>query len=443
MLIRMADQKAAPSWAIICAALLICGCRGEAPDHITVKPEVPAHYRDDPSIVAQHFADYEVLSLRPSSDPGHFSVLLKGKSGVVKLDDVDLRPFVPRVPAITKGNELLTEIALQQRELNRFDTTMPRLADGTTPHLANNCLRSGLWEFYLTRPGSTPGTDEKFYHSWFEFPSDLYARLFIQETGLDYASYKSLLAHYARLEGLPIDLDFVRKTLSQTVVPLGRINFHENEQILLLPEQLRKLKLVVSRNLNTYAEFHAAANQPVQLASFRPPGLYSTKRPVKFDFSFLASPTGVTHRVVKEPAANAKSLDELEINFAHGLNWKLAMRWPFVRITRGLKLVIGGIDLTALPIIRGDSPGDDELTHLTFGFGTPEVYGSYDFRLAEFEREPSTYLLLLDRDNKYVDNHTTGLDRVYLPRRASGSIELYIVAYEREAIVAHWTLPKV
>ncbi len=427
--------------AIIGVAILIGGCGSEAPDRIAVRPEDPAQYRDDPSIVAPRFADYEVLSLRPSSAPGHFDVVLKGKSGVVKLDGVDLRPFVPRVPAIAKGNQLLSEIALQQRELNRFDTSMPRQADGTIPHLANNCLRSGLWEFYLTRPGSRAGTEEKFYHSWFEFPSEVYADLFKQETRLDYSSYKSLLAHYARLEGLPVDLDFIRKTRTETRIPLDRIKLREDEQTLRLPEQQLKLKLLVTRGLRTYGDFHAPANQPIEVASFRPPGVYSTSKPVKFDLSFLARPTQVIRRSVQEPRVGERQFDELEFDFSRRLKWKLAMHWPFVRITHGLKLVMGGIDLNSLPIIRGDKATDDELKHLTFGLGTPEIYGSYEFRLAEFEQEPSTYLLLLDRDDKYVDNHTTGLDRVYMGRRADGSVEVYFVAYEREAIVAHWTLP--
>jgi hypothetical protein len=50
------------------------------------------------------------------------------------------------------------------------------------------------------------------------------------------------------------------------------------------------------------------------------------------------------------------------------------------------------------------------------------------------------YLLLLDRDGKCVDNHSTGVDRVYLGRREDGRVELYAVSCEREAVVAHWTL---
>jgi hypothetical protein len=424
---------------LLSCAFLVAACHRSS-DKILVRPEDPARYGDDPSVNASHFSDYTVLgiSARPKN-PGHFDIALSGKSGILQLRDIDLRPFVPRVPLIARGNELLTEIALEQREYNRFDTSLPPQTGGIVPHLANNCLNAGLWELYLTKP-EEGGIQRKFYHSWFEFPSDFYRSLFRQETGLDYSSYSSLLDHYQKLEGLSVDLSYLRTVRSATEIPPQMIDTHQSEPVLRLPEQQRKLKLVVTKDIRTYGDFAAPARQPIKFAWFRPPGIYSTAKPVKADLSFLGRVADAKWRRVSETRL-AQEHDELEIDFERGTNWKLALRWPFVRITHGLRLVLGGIDLDRLPMIRSEQPRDSELGRVTFGIGTPEVYASYSFRLAEFEQEPSTYLLLLDRDGKYVDNHTTGLDRVYIGRRSDGRIELYLVAYEREAIVAHFTIP--
>ena len=65
--------------------------------------------------------------------------------------DLDLRWFVPRIPALAKANDTLTRVALMQREFNRNETKFGAVGDFAETKIANNCLRAGLWELVLEK----------------------------------------------------------------------------------------------------------------------------------------------------------------------------------------------------------------------------------------------------------------------------------------------------
>lgn len=414
-----------------------------------MRQENPAAYKEDASINARHFAHFARLAITPEpNSPGHFNFILSGKSGTIRLNDIDLLAFVPRVPAIAKGDRMLTDIAIQEHEYNRYDTAIAVPGKpGVTAHLANNCLNAGLWELYLTRRNPQGKHAVQFYHGWFNFPAGLYRRLFKRKNGLDYSKFSWLMNHFAPLEGLHVNLNDLRKVRAQHTIPLTEFKTHLNQPVLRLDEQRRKLKLVLTKGLRTYGDFAAPKNQPVKVTCFCPPGMYMYSHPKKFNYSFLGRISKVVVRKVSEPALHSNS-DEIEVDFKRGTHWHLALsggfpwiHWPPVRVTHGLKLVLGGIDFNKLPVITSDQPTSAELRHIFFGIGTPVVYAPYKVRMARAEQQPSAYLLLLDRNDRYVDNHSTTGDGVYLGRRPDGRIEIYMVSYEREAIVAHWTLP--
>jgi hypothetical protein len=409
-------------------------------DQISVLQEDPGRYADDPSLHARHFSHYGTLSIEPVEDQrGRYTLTLRGASGMIELSSVDLRILVPRLPEIAKGNEILTEIALQQDELNRVDVTMPALKGGVVPHIANNSLRAGLWEFYLTRRSSAQGPPEHFYRAWFEFPAAYYEMLFRENTGMDYSSYSWLLGYYEELEGLPVALGYLRKVLSESVIPSDAIEIHTDQPVLHLPEQEGKRKLLITQGFTTYKDFSDPRNQPIRMAAFRAPGVYSSTRTATFDLSFLGRLSQVVWRRVYEPKLD-RPYDELELDFSRLPQWRLTWSWPFIRVTRDVRLIVGGLEFARLPVIRSPEPADSELKHVSFGIGTPEVYSTYQGLLRQFDQQPSTYLLLLDRSGKYINNELAGLGGVYLGRREDGRIEIYAVSYEREAIVAHWTL---
>lgn len=44
----------------------------------------------------------------------------------------------------------------------------------------------------------------------------------------------------------------------------------------------------------------------------------------------------------------------------------------------------------------------------------------------------------MDENDRYVDNHTLGLDQIYLSRLEDGTFVMYLVSYERIMLLAHW-----
>ncbi|HMP53433.1 MAG TPA: hypothetical protein PKD05_17925, partial [Candidatus Melainabacteria bacterium] len=112
--------------------------------------------------------------------------------------------------------------------------------------------------------------------------------------------------------------------------------------------------------------------------------------------------------------------------------------WPFVISREGLRVILGGWTLDDIPLATEQPVPASEFAHFTFGIGTPEIYSSYESRLADLNREKTAYLLLVDENDRYVDNHSLGLDQIYLSRLADGTFLMYLVSYERIMLIAHW-----
>ena len=126
---------------------------------------------------------------------------------------MDLSLLVPRIPALARGNETLTRVALIQREFNRNEVHNP-LPDGRDLSIANNCLERGLWEIKLARPEG--GKTVTLFHAWFTFPDEEYARLFGQlNAGAAYSKYSSSLAKYPGMGGFGLPLEDLRRVRSE------------------------------------------------------------------------------------------------------------------------------------------------------------------------------------------------------------------------------------
>jgi hypothetical protein len=111
-----------------------------------------------------------------------------------------------------------------------------------------------------------------------------------------------------------------------------------------------------------------------------------------------------------------------------------------IAFANGLRLVVADRDLGALPA-RDKAPDNDKDTlRLTFGIGTPDIYATLAERSAEAAAERPNWLFLLGKDGKHADNHQTGVDRVFCWSDPK-TLHLYLVGYERIAVVAHLAVP--
>lgn len=381
---------------------------------IPVRPEEAGGYRANPSTLATPLRqDLTSLTLT-RADEGSFALDL-GDSAF-RLPPVDLALLVPRVPVYARQDEDLVRFALLQREFNRNEVKFGPAGEAADFKLANNCLRTDLWEVMLDK--KVENGNAMFFHGWFDFPRDEYAHLFAELNGRTYRSCEELLARYPTIGGMNAPLAALRSVKNER--PLT-VKAFPDETPIRFGEQKRKAKLVVTQGIATYADFCAAKNQPIRTARFSEPGVYDLDQPVQFDLAWLARPELALWRSVETRSGPAS---ELEIAFANGYRLLLADR-----------------DLATLPARAAAPENDKDTLRLTFGIGTPDIYATLAERTSEQAVERPNWLFLLGADGKHVDNHQAGVDRVFLWNENGTTLHLYLVGYERIAVVAHLAVP--
>lgn len=402
------------------AAFAACSATPDA-SRAAMKPEEAGGYRGNPNKPYGQLAqDLTAIELLPQDD-GRYTLRAAPTPGAPEWKDVDLRWFVPRVPAIAKGNETLTRVALMQREFNRNETKFGAVGDFAESKIANNCLRAGLWELVLEKK-KDDGSTGMVYHGWFDFPLDHYAKVFQAANGMSFDAARALVLGYPAFSGFKFPVDQLRTVEREVVVPAAQIDQHLGDKLQRLPEQTRKAHLVLNPGIETYGDYVKAENQPIRVAEFSEPGYYNLDKPVAFDLAWMGAPESIAWRRVKGVQAPV-GMQELEIRYAGGQ-----------------RIVIGDEGLVGLPVRDAAPTKDSECLRLTFGIGTPDIYASLAERKAEFESGRQNYLLLLDRDGNHLDNHLGGCDRAFLWRDAT-SLHIWLLGYERMTIVSHLSIP--
>lgn len=359
---------------------------------------------------------FEVLELVPRGE-GFYDLRLLPGDGARELRGADLRLLVPRVPRLARGEDALTRLALIQREFNRNEVHNP-LPDGTDLSIANNCLERGLWEVKLAR--QQDGRTVTLFHAWFTFPKDEYARLFQSANGMDYEAYDRLFASYPGVGGFVLPLAALRAVKSER--ELTGLDVHAADPIERLTEQRNKTKLLKTE-IAAYGDFARSDTQPITTAKFNPPGLYDQADTMRFDLTWLARPSRVLWREVASPRVKG-AFPEVEVRFENGY-----------------RILIADAKLSELAPRREVPATESDVLKLVCGIGTPVIHATAAERAAEISEDRPRYLMILDARGNHVDNHLTGVDGVYAWRDAGdpGRLHLWLVGYERIALVAHLT----
>lgn len=379
---------------------------------VAIKPEEAGGYAANPSTLKTPLRQ-DLTAAELVRGASGYDLRLAGSE--LALSGVDLTLLVPRIPAYARGNDDLVRYLLFQREFNRNEVKLGAVGDLADFKLANNCLKSGLWEIMLDQ--KVESGNAMVYHGWFSFPRDEYERAFEALNGRPFSGVAKLLAEYPGIDGMAAPLEVLRKVTNERAVEVATLL---TEAPIRFGEQKRKAKLLLNQDIATYADFVAPAKQPIKTATFAEPGYYDPKNPVAFDLTWLAKPTEAVRRDVKVGSVDAT---EFEIRFANGY-----------------RIVVADRDLATLPERDAAPDNDKDTLRLTFGIGTPDIYASLAERTAEQKEERPNWLMLLGPDGKQLDNHSRGVDRVFCWREKGGRLHLYLVGYERIAVVSHLVL---
>jgi hypothetical protein len=404
---------------VLTLALILSG--GETRWKVAIRPEEPAGYPDNPSTLATPMRqDLSSASLLVHDD-GRFDLELGSGDAAVALRGADLALLVPHLPAYVGKDENLIAYAALQREFNRNEVKFGPVAGADEFRLANNCLKQGLWEVMLDK--KTDKGNAMFFHGWFPFPADGYAKVFERVNNVPYEDCRKVIESYPKIDGMPAPLDALRSVSSETkgLVPVALLD----EAVVKFGEQKRKSKLLLNEGIANYRDYTDEGKQPIRTAAFVEPGLYDSKQPVSFDLRWLASPKEAVRRKTKTVVGGV-AVDEVEIRFANGS-----------------RLVVADRDLSTMAALAAAPDNDKDLLRLTFGIGTPDIYATIADRTKEVAESRPNWVFLLGADGKNIDNHKTGVDRVFLWREEGKApkLHLYLVSYERIAIVGHLVVP--
>lgn len=397
-----------------------------------------ADYPEDPEDRSRVYGNYPHRRLRiQQTGDTRFRFLIEPGSAhatTVELSEIDLAHIVAAVPAWVKADPDLTKVGLIDREWNRQQVSFRRDSVYVQIHqdgdgfeqrglsrvdLARNCLNAGLWELLLFTVED--GEERVYEHTWFTFPLGLYKRLFEQVNGLSYWDYWWSLEHWVDPSGTPIRLDRLRKVEREWAITASP---RWDEPPLWKSEQRLKLKNVLAPPIYTYRDWYT---EPVQFASFIPPGRYSVSHPRDTKLHYLADFTGFVLRRVRTPAV-PQSLFELE----------LAFRDSYTK--EPTRLIFGGLDLQALP-----TASPDQYTRgwqVPMGIGNPSFFEPYEEVLAKSPLRRPFYAFHLDAKDRWIDHHAVGVDGPLLHWDAEdpSTLHLYLLAYERHALLNHFVI---
>lgn len=392
-----------------------------------------AEYPDDPDLGYMSSdndpAYFTSGSIRPTTS-GTYDVLFFSKTSTsspsVELSGIDLMEFMPSIPVHLKEDPYLSLLAVVNQEWNRnqvcFRAGEFRATDTTIVRvdLARNCLNAYLWEVVLFKTEN--GNELPFAHGWFDFPKELYARLFEQRNGVPFSVYASSLEfwadpprHHVDHARLAIITDTIRtrwKDLSESMYPLVGARSRKYKEV------VRPIPFATMRELQTDSAL---------FATFSPPGFYDRSDPRKTALGRIRQLDGVA--LFKTlPPSGADTLHEL--------------RWSFKDIDghRRTMMVVGGLDLYELP-----HAGSEEVEtgwKNSMGFSNHTFYETYAAHTTWHSNSNPYYAYLTDEKGDWLDSHQVGIDGpvMYWDELRPNVLHIWLLSFERHAFVGHYTI---
>ena len=371
-------------------------------------------------------------------DDTHFDFLLEpgdDRTARVVWKNVDAALFATSQPAWTRthaGNQL---IALTDREWNRqqvsFKATSPMVeitgGDGWertnlfSAEIAKNCLNAGLWEIQLF--SQEGGNKAEYYHAWFTFPLGHYRALVERNSGIRYADFWTRLEHWRNPAGTVMDLNGLRTVLREESCAA---TFDRTERVAVGGEQKRKQRTTLAANVRTYGDWYDG--RPVAFGSFIKPGRYSNAHPHGNELWRIGEYVKATWREVKSPAT-PEPQQELEIVFRD------------TRTGEENRFIVGGFRAEKLPALATADYAKGY--YMPLGIAIPPFMGSYDDQVKTPPWTTPYYSLLVDSGTRWLNHHDLALDGQVLHRddKDPNLAHLYLLSYERHAILAHFRVP--
>ncbi|MFK7785822.1 MAG: hypothetical protein AB8B56_11935 [Crocinitomicaceae bacterium] len=348
------------------------------------------------------------------------------------LFEIDLMEFIPTIPEYARDDEYLSLIAIVNQEWNRNQVKWQDDQLKTASHeencvvngekvarldLARNCLNSYLWEVFLYT--DVNGSNENFYHGWFDFPKDLYHELFAKRNNKQFDEVADFLENWQNPPSKKINLSKLRSIISQSAPRYADLS---NEMYPISGERKKKqIGVITPTEVTKMSDFHTDAST---FATFTPPGFYNRSDPRTTELGRFKKLEGVIYRTTQTPLGEHS---EFHLNYSDDQ-------------ARKTQLVIGGLDLSTLPRLSTDEANSGH--QFSMGIGNHPFYEDYALHENKCSLTNPYFGVLLDENGNWLDSHYVGIDGplLHLDKDDPNILHIWILSFERHALVAHYVL---
>ncbi len=389
-------------------------------------------YPDNPDIEVRH-SDYLInemdkIVIRKQKDSlFHLTVFPKKDSDdTIYMDNIDLLEFIPSIPEYINRDEYLSKICVINQEWNRnqvvYDIKDQNYTIGDKKisriDIARNCLNSYLWElqFYAKEDGK----NKICYHGWFDFPKALYTALFEDRNGVDFNIYKAGLEEWLSPESKFVDLSNIRKV--NTEIGL-LVNDLSDEMYPVQGERKKKFKEIIYPL--SFVSMRSLQTDSTLFATFSPPGFYNRKDPRTTELSRFKNLDSVIYRTTQQQSIEQQLNDELELVFKSDDGM----------VTR---FIIGGLEIANFPTLDPKDANNGQM--YSMGIGNHPFYESEEEHLKNTSKQNPYFGLLTDKDYHWLDSHEIGIDGPLFHLDANGDLHLWLLSFERHALVGHYEM---
>jgi hypothetical protein len=388
-------------------------------------------YPDDPDIGYRsvdyqndYFLDARLIKVS-DENKFQFDFEFNGKNGdIIHFHNLDLSEFIPTIPSGVSKDEYLSYISCINQEWNRNqvrfspDYFESNNSDIVRVDMARNCLNAYLWEvIFFTEE------DEKvvpYSHGWFDFPHELYSKLFQNKNGVTFDTYQKPLENWVDPESKKIDLGLLRTILDSMEIETIDLS---DEMYPVAGAREKKFKEIIFPT--DFSSMRDLQTDSALFATFSPPGFYNRADPRTTElgrFHHLQSSTLCAVSSLIKP----DTLSELTLNFRHRNDSTFTT------------LVFGGLDFTQFPVLSVEEANSGWKSSM--GIGNHPFYETYQEHIALPAGDNPYYALLLDSDGKWLDSHKVGIDGpiFHFADEERTELHLWLLSFERHALVGHY-----
>ena len=344
------------------------------------------------------------------------------------IEDLELKKFIPSVPSHVKKDEYLTQIGIINQEWNRmqvnfkagqFEIKGNNLEAKTITRIdvARNCINAYLWEliFYTQEEGKS----KPVYHGWFNFNKELYAQLFEEKNGLNYADFQPSLEEWITPKSEKVDFEVFRTKTEGMEVAFEN---HDNEYYPEIGERKKKkMNIMFPKKVETINDF---LTDSTVYATFSSPGCYNQSQPRETKLHRLANLKSVEINQIKSNNTEKDSLSELVLRFETEIDTTL--------------FIVGGIDLALLPVLSIEDSKNGY--QMPMGIGNYSFYSNYSVLQNTNHLESPYYGLLTDENHNWLDSHDIGIDGPLMHLDKEGNLHFWILSFERHSFVGHYVI---